>query len=168
MRKRVLYLIIVGLVLLVGSQSYAQTSGTLTSSVVKQWGLTVVTLNWTSSDTGLTSQTISKAFQGCLVRMVYQPNGKTAPSDNWDCVLYDANGQDILLGTGANHDTANTESVYFDMNPSAAFTPVTVDTLNKFYTGFAVTTAGIHRLVVTNAGDAKKGHIKLYLRDPPM
>jgi hypothetical protein len=44
-----------------------------------------------------------------FARMVTIPSGVTAPTDNYDVTLEDANGRDLLAGTGLNRDEANTE-----------------------------------------------------------
>lgn len=48
------------------------------------------------------------AFDGRILSLTTDP-GATAPTDNWDVVLNDADGFDLLGGAGANRDTANTE-----------------------------------------------------------
>ena len=51
---------------------------------------------------------------GRLVQMITDPGG-TAPQDNYDIVLTNG-GADMLLGGGANRDTANTESAFIESN----------------------------------------------------
>jgi hypothetical protein len=52
---------------------------------------------------------ISAPIEGRLIQLITDP-GSTAPTDNYDITLVDANGLDVLQGVGANRDTANTEA----------------------------------------------------------
>lgn len=47
-------------------------------------------------------------FDGRILSLTTDP-GATAPTDNWDIALNNADGFDVLGGAGANRDTANTE-----------------------------------------------------------
>ena len=51
---------------------------------------------------------------GRLVQMITDP-GATAPQDNYDITLTNG-GADMLLGGGANRDTANTEIAFIESN----------------------------------------------------
>ena len=46
---------------------------------------------------------------GRLLQIMTDPSGDTAPQDNYDITVTDSVGADLLLGVGANRDTANTE-----------------------------------------------------------
>lgn len=72
----------------------------------------VVELDWTGSTTdgSVPTKTIEK-MHGFLMKMVTNP-GSTAPTDNYDIAINDADGLDALITQGANRDTANTEAVY--------------------------------------------------------
>lgn len=52
---------------------------------------------------------------GRLLQMITDP-GTTAPQDNYDITLTEAGGADLLLGGGANRDTANTEIAFIESN----------------------------------------------------
>jgi hypothetical protein len=73
------------------------------------------------------------AFEGHLLELITDP-GATAPTDNYDITLVDANGFDRLQGVGANRDTAVTEAariVYSttSTNPVVALSDVLTLTL---------------------------------------
>lgn len=49
------------------------------------------------------------SIEGALLELRTNP-GSTAPTDNYDVTLVDADGLDRLQGVGANRDTTNTEA----------------------------------------------------------
>lgn len=53
---------------------------------------------------------ITAKLDGYLLKLVTDP-GVVAPQDNYDVVIEDGEGQDVLLTQGTNRDTANTEVV---------------------------------------------------------
>lgn len=59
---------------------------------------------------GSVPATALPSFEGRLLTLTTNP-GATAPTDNYDITLVDAEGADRLQGVGANRDTANTEQV---------------------------------------------------------
>lgn len=102
----------------------------------------VVRVDWVSASDGSVTAT-SLPIDGEILRVVTDPDGTDAPTDNYDIALNDEDGFDILGGGLANRDTANTEAVV----PSAR-----------------VVHYGACSLAVTNAGDTKKGAVKIYIR----
>ena len=107
-----------------------------------------VTWAWTSAADGsvgaaAVSTTTTNAYSGKIERLVTDP-GATAPTDNWDLVINDEDGTDVLVGAGANRDTANTEQVL-----AASVGIVANDTLT---------------MLVTNAGSGKTGTVYVYIR----
>lgn len=103
---------------------------------------------WTSAADGTVgaaavSSTTTNAYNGEIIRLVTDP-GATAPTDDYDIVVNDADGNDVLMGAGANRDTTNTEQVL-----ASSLGCVANDTLT---------------LLVTNAGDSKVGTVYLYIR----
>ena len=107
-----------------------------------------VTWAWTSAADGsvgaaAVSTTTTNAYSGKIERLVTDP-GATAPTDNWDLVISDEDGTDVLAGAGANRDTANTEQVL-----AASVGIVANDTLT---------------MLVTNAGSGKTGTVYVYIR----
>ena len=107
-----------------------------------------VTWAWTSAADGsvgaaAVSTTTTNAYSGKIEMLVTDP-GATAPTDNWDLVINDEDGTDVLAGAGANRDTANTEQVL-----AASVGIVANDTLT---------------MLVTNAGSGKTGTVYVYIR----
>ena len=107
-----------------------------------------VTWAWTSAADGsvgaaAVSTTTTNAYSGKIEMLVTDP-GATAPTDNWDLVISDEDGTDVLAGAGANRDTANTEQVL-----AASVGIVANDTLT---------------MLVTNAGSGKTGTVYVYIR----
>lgn len=51
------------------------------------------------------------SLNGFLVRLTTNP-GATAPQDNYDITLTDADGLDVVESLALNRDTANSEGVY--------------------------------------------------------
>ena len=101
-----------------------------------------ISIPWTSDSGGAATVAIA-AFRGYIRRFVTDPAAAgDAPTDNYDITITDANGADVLAGTGADRDTANSESV----TPAQA---ILVD--------------GALSLVVANAGNAKSGTVVLYI-----
>lgn len=71
--------------------------------------LEAITVAWTAdASDGSVPDTVIHNVRGTLERLVTQP-GSTAPTDNYDVTLTDADGFDVLGGAGADRDTANTE-----------------------------------------------------------
>lgn len=100
---------------------------------------------WVSSSGGAADGTTSNTYNGTFVRLVTVPAAAgSAPTDNYDVVVNDDDGTDVLMGAGANRDTANTEQVL-----GTSLGAVANDRLT---------------LAVTNAGDTKGGTVYLYLR----
>lgn len=103
-----------------------------------------VRFDWTSSSSGAADGTTTEVYSGEVLRLVTIPSGATAPSDNYDVVVLDEDGTDVLMGAGANRDTANTEQV--------------------LGTSLGIVANDKLTLGVTNAGNAKAGTVILYIR----
>jgi len=56
------------------------------------------------------SWTTDSANGGIIYRLITNP-GATAPTDDYDVTILDDDGYDVLMGAGADRDTANTEQV---------------------------------------------------------
>jgi hypothetical protein len=120
-------------------------AGTVTTTEITASSVKKLTFAWTSSAGGAADGTSTAAFDGKLVGMTTIPaGGGSAPSDDYDVVVTDASGHDVLLGAGANRDTANTEHVAEGSLGAVAGSTLT--------------------LAVTNAGATKGGTVVLYLR----
>lgn len=99
---------------------------------------------WTCTDAGVvTGAETTQKYTGEIVRLITDPSA-TAPSDNYDIEVQDEDGYDVLMGAGANRDTANTEQVL-------------ASSLGVVYDS-ALT------LEITGAGDAKGGTVILYIK----
>lgn len=106
-------------------------------------GINKIKWTWTSATGGTASGTTSLAYTGKVYRVVTDPDGTAAPSDNYDITITDDDGVDVLDGNGANRDTATTEAIA----PAAVLV------------GSKLT------LSVTNAGDEKAGVVYVYITD---
>lgn len=103
----------------------------------------VFKIKWTftSATDGTASLVTVGSYYGTVMCLVTDP-GATAPTDNYDITVTDADSFDVLQGVGANRDTSTTETV----NPpsvSPAFGKLTIN--------------------ITNAGDTKDGVATLYV-----
>lgn len=101
---------------------------------------------WVSDDTtGAASGTTTFSYNGKVDLLTTVPaGGGSAPTDNYDIALTDADGVDVLAGGGANRDTANTEQVL-----GTSLGAVATSTLT---------------LAITNAGNSKGGTVYVYIR----
>ena len=85
-------------------------AGTVTESVNKQTNIHKIVLTCTAdaSDASFPDTALSHKFSGRLIAIETNP-GATAPTANYDIVLNDAEGLDVLQGVGANRAAATTE-----------------------------------------------------------
>ena len=102
-----------------------------------------ITWTWTSDASGDYSQQTAGSYSGEVLMLITNPDGTAAPADDYDVVINDEDGYDILVGQGVDRDTADTEYVIASMGAVA----------NDKLT-----------LVVDNAGNTKKGVVVLLLR----
>jgi len=119
---------------------------TITETDSTQGALRKVKWAWTCTDLGVVTGSVTTAkFTGVIERFITVPGAAgDAPSDNYDIAINDADGYDVLAGAGANRSTSATQQVL------ASSLGVCLDS--------ALT------LEVTNAGDANKGTVILYVR----
>lgn len=96
---------------------------------------------WTSATDGTVVKATTSGYYGQVVALFTDP-GSTAPTDNYDIVVNDPDGYDVMQGAGANRDTANSETAV-PTATSIAFGALT--------------------LSITNAGDQKTGVTILHL-----
>ncbi len=108
--------------------------------------LVKVAISWVSDASGGCTQDV--VLNGWLVKCVTNP-GATAPTDDYDITLVDADGVDAAKGLLGNRDTANSEEVY--LFASSATTPVLVQ--------------GTYTFTIANAGDSKVGVATFYLAE---
>ena len=125
-------------------------AGTLTaSSSGLSRGITRYSFVWVSDASGDVSGTDVTLKSGTLLQMTTIPAAAgAAPTDNYDLVINDAQGVDILGGAGANRDTANAE--------------VVVPAVSTYFRRYVE--AGTFTPVVSNAGNAKGGTIVLLIQ----
>ena len=106
-------IIIVLAVLALASMAFADVGTVTVKRNVVSDGKEVVVFTWLANSTGVvpatsTSTTWPKSRAGCIAKVVTNP-GSTAPTDNYDITLTDADGVDLMGGELANRDTANSE-----------------------------------------------------------
>ena len=71
-----------------------------------------IKLAWTSDGSGDATGATSSAYDGKVIALVTVPaGGGSAPTDDYDITLTDSDSVDVLIGGGANRDTATTEVV---------------------------------------------------------
>ena len=121
-------------------------AGTMTLTEVGHGSVKKIRAAWTSgtgAEGGTASATTTLPYSGRCIALVTDP-GSTAPTDNYDLVVTDVDGDDVLVGAGMNRDTANTEVVSEASLGGVAGSKLTFS--------------------ITNAGDAKEGLALLYIR----
>lgn len=86
-----------------------------------------IQIDWTGdAANGSVPNTVLPAFEGEILAIETNP-GSTAPTDNYDIALNDAEGLDRLNGAGQNRDTANTESAAVAFTSTSIPIPVDLD-----------------------------------------
>lgn len=66
---------------------------------------------WTSDDAaGTATGTTTEYYTGKILGLATDP-GSPAPTDDYDITVTDGNSLDVLIGSGADRDTANIEYV---------------------------------------------------------
>lgn len=120
-------------------------AGTVTTTEETHGSVKKVKFAWISSAGGAADAVSAAAFSGAIERLVTVPGaGGVQPTDNYDVVVNDDDGNDVLMGAGANRSNASTQQVL-----ASSLGVVANDKLT---------------LAVTNAGNAKEGTVILYLR----
>lgn len=123
-------------------------AGTVTISEERSGRFRKITFGWTCTAGGSAIKGTPHKHTGKVVRLVTVPGaGGDAPTDDYDVTILDEDGTDVLMGAGANRDTANTEQ-----KNAADLGIVLNDSLE---------------LNVAAAGNAKKGTVYLYLDAGP-
>jgi hypothetical protein len=95
-------------------------------------------------DAGAAAATSTAVFSGDIIGLATVPDAVSAPTADYDVVITDSRGLDVLLGAGADRHTSNTEYV-----AGTSLGAVVESTLT---------------LGVTNAGNVKKGDVYLWIR----
>lgn len=115
-----------------------------------------VIIDWVSASDGSCVITLPK-ITGWLIKAITDPSS-TAPTDNWDAVITDGEGVNVLAGCDddlLDRDTTNSEEVYFLVKDHAAGTPL-AQSLHPVV-------CDILTVTIANAGDSKGGQIILFL-----
>ena len=113
----------------------------------KQHPIEKVVFSWTS-DAGGDADGTTVTVHGKLNRVVTNP-GAGPPTANYDIVINDEDGFDVLGGLGANRHTTTTEEAI----------PFMSGTLTEHQR----VVSGTLELVVSNAGNATSGTVTLYV-----
>lgn len=119
-------------------------AGTVTLSsnlAAKKGNVGKAVVAWTSDSNG-DADGLNISFNGNIRRVVTIPDGSDAPSVDYDIVLDDEDGTDVMAGGLADRHTSNSESVV-PTHDTAVY-------------------AGLLLPVISNAGDGKSGVIKIY------
>jgi len=102
--------------------------------------------DWLSTDLGVVTSATTKAYDGLLERVVFDPDGGgTQPTNAYDVTITDPDGNDVLAGLGA--DLSNAATV-----------------VKVHSNGLTAVAGQVLTLNITNAGDAKGGLVIVYLR----
>ncbi len=153
MKKYILLLAILIMFLATSLAIGAGSSVTQTYAIIGiNTNISTLTLVWTSDDatgavSAATSAAVTAAIEGKFIVMVVTDPSATAPTDDYDITITDANEVDVMGGALANRDTANTEQALPYVGVAYAPRPIT----------------GTLTLNVTNAGNSKIGTVIIYL-----
>jgi hypothetical protein len=141
-RRRVVVLGALALAVLPALRAFA-VAQVVTRTEITHTSARKIVWAWTSATGGTVSSTTTAAFDGKIIGLTTDP-GATAPTDNYDVTITDSAGHDVLLGAGADRDTANTEHVAEASLGAVAGSKLT--------------------LTIANAGDEKTGVVILWIR----
>jgi hypothetical protein len=113
-------------------------------NVLNQVQRKIVTVSWVGATSGGAVPAASivadtYGLKGFFLYSVETNPGSTAPTDNYDIVINDADGLDIAGGLLVDRDTANTEIV--NLRSSAAGYPMVRGDLSAVTTGNSVNSA---------------------------
>lgn len=117
-----------------------------------------VTAAWTSDGSGNATATTGKIV-GTLLQGVTNPDDSAAPTANYDIVLTEENGANLLGGCDfdlTDRHTSNSEISHFLITNAAATDPGGVGAHPAVCSPITIT--------VSNAGDTKSGVLVLYYR----
>lgn len=125
----------------------ADVLGTMTITQTVSGPIKKVKAAWTSGQgiyAGTVSGTTGNKFWGRLIGAITVPDAVDAPDDNYDIAVNDSDSVDVALGALADRDTANTE-----FRAEASLAGVANSKLT---------------IAVTNAGEANKGTLYLFIK----
>ena len=91
-----------------------------------------------TAETALTGGTTTKAYNGKLDFCVTVPAGSTeAPADNYDVLILDKNGVDVLADNGLDRATATAESILVGSLGAVANSELELSVTNSGSSGVA-------------------------------
>ena len=121
-------------------------AGTVTKTEITYTSVKKIEFDWTSSSGGAADATTTNSYTGLIQRVVQIPNlAGTQPTNLYDVVVNDSDGEDVLHGNGANLSNA-------------------ASTVKDYTNGLGAVVNSTLTLAVTNAGDSKTGKTIIYLR----
>ena len=131
------------MILVMATSSWAVGTASVTNvekvKVLNEQSRVVLTITWVDDNAG-TTLAINSATYGITGWYLYSvetnPSNVTAPTDNYDITLVDADGVDLAGGTLMNRDTATTELV--NVGTSSIGFPVIRGTFTFTLSGNAV------------------------------
>jgi len=107
-----------------------------------------IKFDWVSEDgganAGKATKTTEKTYSGEILRLVTIPDSVAVPSNQYNVAVNDEDDTDVLMGAGADRSDVNTEQVL-----ASSLGCVANDKLS---------------LSISNAGNAKKGTVIVYVR----
>lgn len=110
-------------------------------------------MQWISDASGDVNS-ITHPLEGTILRVVTVPDPTDQPTASYDVILEDEDGIDLLAGQGANRSNVSSEhvapAVLFTDGASTSIAPPVV--------------SGDVELKISNAGNAKAGHVTIYYR----
>lgn len=112
----------------------------------------MIVIPWTSNGSGAYTESIG--LTGFLMQVEFVPSGTAAPTDLYDITMPNANGFDVLAGTGANLSTSTPSR----KSPCATASDGTNSGLIPIFV------SGTHTFTVANAGAGKSGTVTLWLK----
>lgn len=133
--------------LLIGCYAVVSLSaaGTITQVPNNTGNVRKITFTCTAdaADGSFPATALTQKIEGRLIAIETDP-GSTAPTDNYDIVITNGGGIDVLQGVGANRDTANTESAQIVVSGTSLRPTVDeTDTLTLTITNNAVNSATV-------------------------
>ena len=107
--------------------------------------VSIIIYNFTSDESGDASEQTEKV-SGLIKRVVTNPDDTDTPTAGWDLTITDEDDVDVLCGNGADRDAGDTGA-----SEQAFPCPGSLAVASKL------------TFIVANAGNAKKGIVKVYI-----
>jgi hypothetical protein len=115
-----------------------------------------IIVDWTSDDSAGTASGSTKKITGTIIKLVTDPDGTAAPTDDYDITLKDEDALDVLGQSQddlTDRDTANVEQVFpFLLN--YAGTPLAMAVFPPV--------CNVLTVAVTAAGNSKQGQLIIF------